>query len=403
MFIIHISTHYYPVLGGLERVVQRVAEEQAKLGHEIHIITSYNGAQGRPREETLNDVHVHRVKTWRLIYPDLTLPREIPRKILKQADIVHIHSHNSFFNIWIAKEAKRYGANIVVHFMAVDALLSHSNFLKCVLGFQYQKVLTRKALRLADLKLTKSSRDQQILKERYGVDTVYVPDGIDEEYLRKPRDPVKFRRIFNIKEDEEIFLYIGRLHPAKGPQILVKAVPYLRKNIERFKVVLVGPGSKEWLVKLARKLGAEQHVILTGSITEDLKISAIDTSTCVVIPSLYDYVEVFSLVASEAWARGKPVVASAIGELPYRIKHGENGLLVPPNDPETLARALADIIRYEFKFDKYLITWRQVAVRLCSLYRKTPTIKKLSQASKEVLLEEKDRMSSILIRLGKLC
>ena len=369
MKIVHVATHYWPVIGGLENVVKCLAEGMARLGHEVHVITSVYGAEDRPREEEINSVYIHRVKAIRLRYPDLTIPREIPKEILKQADIVHVHSHNSFFNIRIAEKAKYYGAKVAVHFMAVDALSTHPDPLKRILGSQYQKVLTCKALRLADLKLVKSLRDQEVLKEKYNINTVYIPDGIDEEYLRKPKDPDKFRRKYHIKEDEQVFLYIGRLHPAKGPQILVKAIPFLRQSLENFRVVLIGPGSREWLIKMARKLGVEQYVLLTGPVEEELKISAIDASTCVVVPSLYDYVEVFSLVTSEAWARGKLVVASAVGELPYRIKHGVNGLLVSPNNSKALAEALILATKHKFRIIKPLFTWQQIAEKLCVIYR----------------------------------
>ena len=369
MKIIHVHHTFYPVLGGLERVVQRLAEEQAGLGHEVHVITSMYGAHNRPREELLNDVYVHRVKAWKLGYLDTMLPKEIPKEVLKRADMVHIHSQNSLFNVKIAERAKYYGAKVAVCFMAVDALLTHPNPLKHVFGFQYQKALTHKALTIADLKLVKSLRDQQVLRKRYGADAVHVPDGIDEEYLRKPKNPDRFRRRFHIRESEDVYLYIGRLHPAKGPQVLVRAASLLRKNTVKFKVVLVGPGSKKWLIKLAKKLNIEHHVIVTGPITEDLKISAIDASTCVVVPSLYDYVEVFSLITSEAWARGKPVVASAVGELPYRIKHGINGFLVPPNNLKALVEALIEVYRCNLKPSGIeLKTWHEIAYKLCSLY-----------------------------------
>jgi len=373
MNIVHVHHTFYPVLGGLERVVQRLAEEQARLGHEVHVITSTYGAYDKPREELLNSIYIHRIKAWKLGYLDTMLPKEkeIPKEVLKQADVVHIHSQNSLFNVRIAERAKYYGTKVVVCFMAVDALLTHPNPLKRVLSFQYQKALTRKALTIADLKLVKSLRDQQVLKRRYSVNPVYIPDGIDEEYLKKPKDPNKFRRRFHIREDERVYLYIGRLHSAKGPQVLIKAASFLYRNAKKFRVVLVGPGPKGWLMKLAKKLGIEQHVVITGPVTEDLKISAIDASTCVVVPSLYDYVEVFSLVTSEAWARGKPVIASAVGELPYRIKYGENGLLVPPNDPKALTKALIEVERCNLKPSGVkLRTWREVTRKLCSLYER---------------------------------
>ena len=89
---------------------------------------------------------------------------------------------------------------------------------------------------------------------------------------------------------------------------------------------------------------------------------ALSTFDMPVIPSLYDYVEVFSLVTSEAWARRKPVIASKVGELKFRVKHGINGLLIEPGNPKTLAKALQTIIEKPLKpKNMILLTWSQIA------------------------------------------
>ena len=369
MIIVHVHHTFYPVIGGLERVVQRIAEEQARLGHEVHVVTSWYGAHNRPREEISNNVYIHRIKAWRPGYPDLTIPREFPGVLLKRAEVVHVHSQNSLFNIKIAGRAKRYGVKIAVYFMAIDALFTHTNLLKRILGSTYQRMLVYKALGIADLRLVKSLRDKRILIEKYYVDALYVPDGIDEEYLKKPRNPDKFRKRFSIKEDELVFLYVGRLHPAKGPQVLIRAAEYLRKEIKNFKIVIIGPGPQAWLWRLIKKLNLQRNVILTGPLPEELKISAMDASTAVVVPSLYDYVEVFSLVVCEAWARGKPVIASRVGELAYRIKPGVNGVLIQPGSPKALAKAIIEIAQNPFNTPKVrLMTWNDVAKKLCIAY-----------------------------------
>jgi len=305
MMIVHVHHTFYPVLGGLERAVYSISKELVKLGHEVHVVTSTYGARDRPRYEEIDGIHVHRLRALTLGFPDLTIPREIPRDILKRADVVHVHSHNSLFNLMVVNVAKKYGVKVVVHFMAVDALLTHPNTAKRLLGSGYQRLTTLKAIKLADVRLVKSLRDKYMLKLRYGVDAYYIPDGIDETYLKAPANPHPFLEKFKLENVEHLFLYIGRLHPAKGPHILVKATPYLLKHgLRDFHVAIVGPGNTIWLRKLAEKLGVRKHVTITGPIPEKLKISAIDASTCLVVPSLYDYVEVFSLTTSEAWARG---------------------------------------------------------------------------------------------------
>jgi glycosyltransferase involved in cell wall biosynthesis len=106
-----------------------------------------------------------------------------------------------------------------------------------------------------------------------------------------------------------------------------------------------------------------------------VKISAIDASTALVLPSISNYVEAFSLAITEAWARGKPVVASTVGEIPYRVRHMVNGLLVPPRNPKALADAILQLIR-DRKLGERLgaegkesvTTWDKVINELLKLY-----------------------------------
>jgi glycosyltransferase involved in cell wall biosynthesis len=95
------------MIGGIENVVRALAENMTKLGHEVHVVASTFGADGRPREEVINRVHVHRVRSLRLGYPDLTYPLDCPVDILKNADIVHMFSQNSLFNTIVGGRAKK--------------------------------------------------------------------------------------------------------------------------------------------------------------------------------------------------------------------------------------------------------------------------------------------------------
>ena len=99
-------------------------------------------------------------------------------------------------------------------------------------------------------------------------------------------------------------------------------------------------------------------------------MSVINASTRLVVPSLYDYVEVFSLITSEAWTRGKPIIASKVGELAFRVKHGVNGLLVKPGNPQAPAKALQTIVEKPLKpKNTILLTWYQVTMKLVEIYK----------------------------------
>ena len=373
MKIIHISTHYWPVVGGLENVVKALAEGMAKLGHEVHVITSTYGAQDRPREEEINGVHIYRIKNIRPGYPDLTYPLEYPTNVLKNADVVHGHSQNSLFTVKMIEKAKELGVKTMVHFMAVDALSDHPNALVRLLGPLYGRWTVLRAIRSSDVRLVKSLRDKEMLKSRYGIDAVYVPDGVDEGLLNTPNKAEEFKTRYNI--NDPFVVYVGRLHRLKGIDVLIRAISIATKEEPTLTAVIVGPGDQRPYRELASRLGVGRNVVFTGFVSEEVKIGALDASTALVLPSISNYVEVFSLAITEAWARGKPVVASAVGEVPYRVRHMVNGLLVPPRNPNALAEAILQLIR-DRKLDERLgaegrervTTWGKVIDELLKLY-----------------------------------
>lgn len=378
MKILHVSTNYYPVVGGLERAVQYLAEEQAKLSHEVIVVTSNVNVNDRPREEFLNGIKIVRLNSIKFLYNDLTIPLEKPP--LGDADIVHIHSQNSLFNIVLARYAKKKGKPIVMDFLALNYLQEHVNTLIRILGGRYQKWVQKKAVKLADYAITLNERDRKILREEYGLESEVVPHGIHEEYLEKPKDEQLFRNKYYI-DSENVISYIGRVDESKGVDILIRAIPLISRKIEDFMVVIVGkPSNSRYRKKvedLIKKLGLEDRVKLIGYISEGEKISLLDSSKVFVFPTRHAG-EAYPLVVDEAYARGVPIIATRIGALPYRVKHMETGILVPPNDPPALANALLTLLTNDNLYEEFrrnimevkrkLLTWSEVARKLCSIY-----------------------------------
>ena len=373
MKIVHVHHHYYPVIGGIERAIQSFAEELAKMGHEVHVITSRFSTESRPKEEVINGVYVHRVKTLRLHFPDLTYPLEYAEKVIRDADIVHGHSQNSLFTVKVIEEAKKLGIKTAVYFMAVDALYNHPNPLIRFLGPYYTRYVLRKAIELSDIRLVRSLRDREILSKKYSIEAIFIPDGVPEQLVSHRYCGDGFRNLYSI--DDDYVLYVGRLHPLKGVNILIKALRHIIENSINLKLVIIGPGDTKPYRELAQKLNVDKNVLFLGFVDEETKVCAIDGSLAVVVPSVCDYVEVYPMIISEAWARSKAVIATRVGGIPYRVKHMENGLLVPPKDPKALAEAIIMLlqnkelaIKLGVEGRKEIMTWREIAMKMLSVY-----------------------------------
>lgn len=375
MKIVHVVHSYYPKIGGIERAVQYLAEEQAKLGHEVYVITARSLTPQAPKEEEINKVKVIRIESTTLKYPDLTIPREIPQI---DVNVIHAHSQNSLFALLLVERLKqRLNAKVAVHFMAVDTLRNHPNPLVRLLGSYYSKQNTLKAIKFSDLKLIRSLKDKEVLKKKYSINRVYyLPDAVPDYYFTiRKENPETFKKKFGIKQ-KNIFLFIGRIHKLKGSHILVQALKYINEEIA---VVFIGPngGYTKETLDLAERIGVRNKVYMFGYVGEEVKIHALDSAVALVLPSITDYVEVFPMVISEAWAREKPIIASKVGGTPYRIRDHVNGILVEPSSPESLAKAMSEILSNDELSRKMgqsgrenVLSWREVAMKSVKLYKR---------------------------------
>jgi len=233
--------------------------------------------------------------------------------------------------------------------------------------------MLQRAIEASDVKLIRSRRDQELLKRKYGVNTVYVPDGVSEELLKKPDMANKFRTKHGIHEP--FIVYIGRLHILKGINVLIKAMSIVSREMPELKAVIIGPGDQRPFRELVRKLGIEKNAVFLGFVDEDTKIGALDASIALVLPSVCNYVEVYPMVISEAWARGKPVIASAVGGVPYRVKHGVNGFLFKPGDARELAKLIMIVANNEDLAKRMgetglseAFTWEEIARKSLEVY-----------------------------------
>ena len=132
---------------------------------------------------------------------------------------------------------------------------------------------------------------------------------------------------------------LGRLHPVKGFDVLIDALARLPADVPRPEVVVAGEGAER--ISLEQRARSENVAIDLAGYADDPRAF---------LAGLHLYVqpsrsEGLCVAAHEAMQAGLPVVASAVGQLPYSIADGRNGATVPPGDPAALAGALAALLR----------------------------------------------------------
>jgi glycosyltransferase involved in cell wall biosynthesis len=146
------------------------------------------------------------------------------------------------------------------------------------------------------------------------------------------------------ESDEAVkFVCVGRLSREKGQRGLLEAFAAVRDAIPRARLDLVGDGPlRAELEALARELDIAAAVRFHGALSEADTLARIAAVDVLVLPS---FMEGLPLVIMEAMALGRPVIASGVAGIPELVKHGDNGILVPPSNWSALGQAMIALAR----------------------------------------------------------
>ena len=264
----------------------------------------------------------------------------------KEFDIVHVHSP---FNMakFALKTAKKKGIPCVATF--------HTNFrpifrkvfgLKCV-AEMVVKHIGRRYNKFDKIFVCSEKVAEQARSFGYKGEIVYLPYGtelnkaIQQEIHSNIR---KANEVFKLKEDELVFLFVGRIMKLKRIEFTLDALKIVKNNDIKFKFYIVGKGADlESTQKYAQKLGfTDDEVIFTGFLERE-KFPLINSrANLLLFPSLYDNFGLVKVEASAYDTAGVFVKDSCAG---CEIVDGENGFLCEnnvQNYAETIMRAVSD-------------------------------------------------------------
>lgn len=171
--------------------------------------------------------------------------------------------------------------------------------------------------------------------------TIVIPNGFDCARFGPDRSArINPRALFNIADGPMLVCMAARLHPMKDHATLVQAVSRARESGHDLHLLLVGPGAEAPpppLAQLIAELLPADRITLAGQRTDVSEwLAGVDA---VALPSAWG--EAFPNILGEAMACGVPCITTSVGDCGWII--GEGGIVVPPRDPEAIAKALVGL------------------------------------------------------------
>lgn len=373
------------VYGGPPKVVKEIAQSLGKANVDVDVIAT--NANGETKLEVPLNVWIsedsYRVKYFDCFHRnDLILSPSLGLWLSKNAsDYSVVHTHNMFAPTmaiarWICRKK---GVPYVTtpHGMLEPWALSYKASKKRIYykHFEVPSLYTASAIHVLN------QREAENVSSLGFSQTAIVPNGIYRQEFETLPDRELFYQQFPQLREKTIVLFLGRIDPKKGLDLLAPAFAQASQKFSEAHLVIAGPDSIDFLPtaqEYFREAGCIESVTFTGMLTGDIKKAALAAASVYVAPS---YSEGFSMSVLEGMAAGLPCIITKECNFPEaaaaEVAHVVD--LSSAAITDKLCATLSDLPRSQqmganardFVFDRY--TWERVAQKLDQLYRTITT------------------------------
>lgn len=372
--ICHICTKYPPAVSGIAKHVYDLSRLQAENGHAVTIYCP-DDIGDISSVDIPNNVNVIQLKSLGRPLNNPITPSIVIQLLKNDFDIVHAHDF-FLFGTMVAgfiKKIKKYPFIVTHH----TNKLQYDTKMKNLFQDLYIRIIAKKILKTADRVIVHNKENKKILSE-LGISNIeIIPNGVNsQDYLTRKDDLKNFKRDLNIKENEKIILFVGRLTYRKGVLDLIRAFSIIVKNCPKTKLVIVGNGPlMDDARKLTEDLQVGEKVKFLGFISSRELIQCYHLADITAMPSIFG--EAHPIVTLESLICGTPLVASDLPCFREMVPE-ENICLVPPGDFMKLAETITKLFRHdeiltdmkrncrEFVLENY--DWKDIHQKMEKLY-----------------------------------
>jgi len=320
MKILQVCQSFPPCFasGGVARVVYEISKELAYQGNCMTVYTTDGCAELTGNNKIPKDVDGIKVYYFKNLSKKLksrfkiTNPYYlfwIARKDIKNFDVIHVHEHRTILAVIIHHYSKKYGIPYVIQSHGSVGYYSKSLFKKLFDSLCGFNILSdaNKAIALNETEFEEYSK-MGVAPDKIEI----IPNGVNLGDFSKLPQKGEFKRKFQIKDNEKIILYLGRLNKSKGIDILIKQFDKLKKNITNVKLVIVGPddGYLSELKILTDELRLTDEILFTGPLYNSDKLEAYIDADVFVTPHFSG----FPITFLESCACGTPIITTNYGD-----------------------------------------------------------------------------------------
>ncbi len=383
MRILHVSESLDPAHGGTPAVPKALASAQAGLGHDVTILTRDEpGRADAIRESMASIPHADKVRIigvprgGRL---DMWVNRSARAWALQHAhefDFAHLHSMWSPIPHGAARGLSAGGVpyTLCPHGMLDEWSMARSRSKKML----HLALVSRRTMRRCAFIHALSEHEAECVRSfGFGPPVEIIGNGVQPAEYESIPDPGEFRSAHPVLGDGPYVVFLGRLHPGKGLDLLTSAFGWVAGRFPDARLVLIGPdaGAREDVERVAGEAGLSDRVVLPGPVYGREKLAALAGAVCYALPSEH---EGFSVAICEALACGTPVLISP--ECHFAEVERAGAGVVVERRADAIAGALASMLEDPDRaaamgrrgrglvFERY--TWPGVAARCVELYQR---------------------------------